>query len=119
MQAVQDAKGVHWEVELDCLIVRPTTSEATLEESDRTASRLPIRNGLHALASLGVPDGALTALLVVLASLTVLPYVAGREFGPYSVSDVLPGGVFWTLTLLAPPAWVALMTRSFGQSWRQ
>jgi hypothetical protein len=77
------------------------------------------RNGLQVLAELGVPDGALTTFLVVLATLTVLPYIAGREFGPYSIPDVLPGGIFWTLTIVTPLLWVILVVQVFGADWQQ
>jgi hypothetical protein len=59
------------------------------------ASAWVAANGLQVLAEAGVPEGALSALLIALAVLTALPFVAGRDFGPYTAPDVLQGGTFW------------------------
>ena len=75
-------------------------------------------NGLKTLKSVGVPDGAVTALLIALAVLTAIPYVAGRDFGPYTIPDVLQGGTFWFLAVSAPLAWVALVANVFRSGWR-
>ncbi len=77
------------------------------------------RTGLQKLNDLGVPDGALTALLVLVTTLTVLPYIAGREFGPYTVPQFIPTFTFWVLSLAMPLAWVLLMTRVFGPRVRR
>jgi hypothetical protein len=74
-------------------------------------------NGLHLLKGAGVPDGAVTAMLIALAGLTALPFVAGREFGPYSIPDVVQGGTFWFLALSTPLAWVVLLGNVFGNDW--
>jgi hypothetical protein len=75
------------------------------------ATRDSEHNGLQALAARGVPDSAITALLVAVATLTVLPHIAGREFGPYSFPDVLTPGIFWILSLTTPVIWVVLFSR--------
>ena len=74
----------------------------TTEARPQMLRKARARNGLQLLARLGVPEGALSALLIGIAVLTVLPHMAGREFGPYSVPDVLTPGVFWTLRVPHP-----------------
>jgi hypothetical protein len=79
--------------------------------SDEPKEATVSRNGLGVLRQVGIPDGAITALLVALATLTILPYMAGRDFGPYSFPDVLPSGSFWTLALVTPLCWIVLLLR--------
>jgi hypothetical protein len=72
------------------------------------------KNGLHRLKDLGIPDSAITALLLGVTTLTVTPFVAGREFGPYTIPQVLPTSTFWPLALLLPIIWVLLLVPAFG-----
>lgn len=82
----------------------------------------PVGNtGLKLLQRQGVPDGFLTALLALLSGLTLIPYIAGREFGPYTIPQLLPPSTFWTLTVAAPVAWLALLAPIFDPErfrWR-
>jgi hypothetical protein len=83
--------------------------------------RIQRRNGLQLLKGLGVPDSALTALLVLVATLTLIPYVAGREFGYYTIPEILPPVTFWVLALSMPVIWVPLLARVFSSDkiyWR-
>ena len=68
---------------------------------------------------MGIPDSALTALLVVVATLTIMPYVAGRDFGPYEVPDVLPERLFWTLAMLLPLVWCVLIASLVGVTYQR
>jgi hypothetical protein len=45
-----------------------------------------------------------------------MPYLAGREFGNYTVPQVLPLTTFWPLALLLPPVWAVLLVRAFARS---
>ena len=80
------------------------------------------RTGLQRLKQLGVTDNALTALLLLLGGVTLLPYAAGRQFGPYSIPELLPPSTFWLLALVPPLIWPLLVVPAFSGSailWRR
>jgi hypothetical protein len=70
-------------------------------------------NGLEVLKKRGVPDAAITSLLIALAVSSVLPCLGGRDFGPYSMPMLVRPQTFWVLTLLTPVLWVALLVKVF------
>jgi hypothetical protein len=72
----------------------------------------PRRNGLEYLANLGIPPAAITSLLIALAVLTLLPHAGGRDFGPYSMPQLVQIPTFWAFALLTPIVWVALLVRA-------
>lgn len=74
--------------------------------------------GLYYLKQAGVPDSALTALLILLGGITFIPYVAGREFGPYTIPELLPPATYWLLTLTTPIVWLLLITSIFSSRKR-
>jgi hypothetical protein len=74
------------------------------------------RNGIQLLKELSIPDSAITALLLVLTSLTLTPFLAGREFGEYTIPQVLPISTYWPLALSLPLVWVTLLVRAFPEA---
>jgi hypothetical protein len=80
-------------------------------EGSPTAAISTRRNGLEHLAQLGVPPAAITSLLIVLAVLTLLPHAGGRDFGPYSMPQLVRVPAFWTFALVTPVLWVGLLAR--------
>lgn len=79
------------------------------------------RTGLHRLRQFGFPDNAMSALVTVLAVLTLLPYIAGLYFGPYSVPQLLSRATFLLLVVICPVLWILLVIPAFAATvaWRR
>ena len=73
-------------------------------------------NGLQFLEDRGVPSGAVSAMLVLLFTLSVGPYIAGWSIGPYSFPELFSPQLYWSITILSPVVWIALFARVFGGS---
>jgi hypothetical protein len=58
---------------------------------------------------MGVPEGAMTVLLTTLSTLTILPYVAGRDLGAYDVPELLAPKTHWFLASTMPIVWAMLL----------
>jgi hypothetical protein len=71
-------------------------------------------NGIQFLKGSGIPDSAITALLVLLTTITLVPYVAGWEFGPYAIPELIPPSIFWILVGFTPLIWIILLGKFFG-----
>lgn len=72
---------------------------------------------LQRIRKYGVPESTVSAFLIVLGAVTFFPYIAGRQFGPYSVPELLAPPIFWLLVLIVPLLWVALLTPAHVQQF--
>lgn len=68
------------------------------------------RTGLQELKSRGVPDGAITGMLGLLAIVTAAAYLGGLPLGSSSsVPELLNGTQYWIVVAAALPIWAILL----------
>jgi hypothetical protein len=86
---------------------------ANKHRPDETAKTPAVPTVLTWFADRGVPDAAVTLLVVLLGSFTLVPYLGGRTIGILGKDAVtiptVSEALFWVLAILPPAAWVFML----------